>query len=764
MVKSYNDDDVKNDDDYDYSDGFVVRDDEEIEYDAAPPPKKKRRILSDSLPIMTPPVPPPPPFLQPQNAKKIPKFHPPLTLKTKKKPDVADEDPALHDEEKKADEADDEEDEDDEDDEDDDDDEEDDEDDDEDYEPDEKDDIFLILKNSLGFGQFGKNNHIDESYISSIKNADEKNEVSNFVNIVKQTSNEKGTGESFHSMAPEMRSKCLESARQIANKISITSQNNSKIIQLLCSNIPENAKIEIYKHLNFVNDSTEKNKFEIYFNHVMSFPWGRETPNIFNFISEPKKFLQDAKLTLDECVYGHEEGKHSIIKYLSNLIGNNNSQGRVLGFVGPPGIGKTSLVREGISKILSRPFASMSLGGYTDAASLEGYSYTYEGSRPGRIVEIFKTAGCINPIIYLDEVDKIGKEEVVNMLIHLLDPSQNKTFQDRYFGNIDIDLSKVMFILSYNDSFSFSHILRDRITEIRLESFTDSDKISIAENYLVPRICKELNLDLISLHSDVIQKLILEYTSEGGVRKLREKIFDLFSEIKFQQNTNLIAAKPNRRITLKNFEKFIKFKIPISIEKIHTEPRVGLVNGLYCCAELGVGGIIPIHVSWIPSEDLLQLQLTGNLGKIMKESSYVSKIVAWNYIQHKNQKKFLKKWKSGLKEGIHIHCSESSVEKEGPSAGLALTVAIISLFLNTTIKETVGMTGEIDLCGNVMEIGGLREKLFGAKRAGIKLVLFPQNNLKHFDNIVKKYPDLITENFKAIPVKTLEDAIPHIFN
>lgn len=421
----------------------------------------------------------------------------------------------------------------------------------------------------------------------------------------------------------------------------------------------------------------------------------------------------------------------------------------------------TKLIKEGISKILKKPFANMSMGGHSDTGSIEGFSYTYEGSKPGKIVDIITKCGVLDPIIYLDEIDKVGKESVINLLMSIVDPEQNNEFQDKYFGNVDIDLSKITWVLSYNNPNNFSYILRDRITEIKLDGYTENEKIVIAKKFLIPDICNELKIDA-ELNDSTIQNLIRNYTYESGVRKLKQCIYDILSEYNYKhtiKRRKITSNKSKDVITLRTLPKYLIDKEPISPERIHANISIGKINGLYATSA-SLGGIIPIQLNWFPSDKTLDMKLTGNLGKIMKESTSVSITLAWNYISSEMRNKYQEEWKNG-KQGIHIHCSETSMEKEGPSAGTALTVAIVSLLTKTPIRNDIGITGEIDLSGNVLKIGGLRDKLFGAKNAGCSLVLFPESNKENFEKIKKNSPELIDTSFKAIPISTLEEAIEY---
>jgi len=591
-----------------------------------------------------------------------------------------------------------------------------------------------------------------EEFISNLPQS-KKKETQKFANLIEKISTSKNLYESFSDMNKKNRLKCIKTIKELDN------DNTNETIKLLTSNIPNKVKSQIWSKMkNESITSSSDNKFKVWSDQILNFPWDSYSNNILLDSSKSsKQFLNNASLILDNCTYGQREAKHMFIKILAQSISNPNSKGKVVGLIGPAGTGKTRLVKEGISKVLNKPFANISMGGYNDAGSLEGFAYTYEGSRPGRIVDIINQCGVVDPIIYLDEIDKIGKEEVSNVIMHLLDPNQNSTFNDKYFGNIDIDLSKVTWVLSYNSANKLSYILRDRITEIRVKGYTVNEKIIIAENHLIPDICNELNLK-VKVTKDVIKNLIQNYTCESGVRKLKEMLFDIMSEYNFKR-----TIKPTKNtahtINTRNLNKYLLDKHPISMELTHSLSRVGKITGLYA-STISIGGIIPIEVNWFPSDKILDCKLTGNLGKIMTESSQVAITVAWNYLDEETKKEYFKKWETG-KQGFHIHCSEASIQKEGPSAGVALSVCLISLLLDIPISNKVGVTGEINLSGDVMEIGGVRDKLYGAKNAGCTLVLIPDANKKNLEQITKEFPDLQDKNFQVKTIKKLDEALKY---
>ena len=415
---------------------------------------------------------------------------------------------------------------------------------------------------------------------------------------------------------------------------------------------------------------------------------------------------------------------------------------------------------------MGKPFIFISLGGATDASFLEGHSYTYEGSIYGRIVNGLIDAQCMDPIIYFDELDKISKtykgEEITNILIHLTDPIQNTHFRDKYFHGIDIDLSRATLIFSYNNPHNVNPILLDRITSIQTKYLLLSQKIYIAKNYLIPNIIKDIGLsqDDIYIDDDLIEFIINNYTCEGGVRKIKSLLYNIIREFNLKSLLDTITFP--YIINKLDILEILKNKHEVTIDKIHTKNKIGIINGLYAMSDGSHGGIIPIQVYWIPSSKPLEIKATGNLQQVIKESTEVACTLAFNYLTRKKQYKILNDLSEHCK-GLHIHCPSGGTPKDGPSAWTAITVAIYSVLTNNKIKNNIAITGEITLEGTVTEIGGLDNKLEGAKKAGVKLVLFPKGNLKDFKKIKEQNPTLIDKNFKAIPIETIKDAIKYSF-
>ena len=552
--------------------------------------------------------------------------------------------------------------------------------------------------------------------------------------------------------------------------------NKPYLFRALELNIPFKNKSELINKIDQLENSFgsgENQKLLNWVENIFKVPFGiyvKEKITSENSLKTISKYLNKSSNILNNCIYGHENAKNKIMQIIAQNISNNNSNGIVLGIKGPMGNGKTTLVENGISKVLERPFAHISLGGSTDASFLEGHSFTYEGSTYGKIIDILIKSQCMNPIIYFDELDKVSDtprgEEIINILMHLIDPSQNKFFQDKYFCGIDIDVSKCIFIFSYNDSSKINPILWDRITEIETRGFKIKEKIKICREYLIPIIEKDIsfNKDSIIYSDEVLEMIIEDYTLEGGVRKLKEKIYEISREINLKKMKSQQIDNKDLIFPLTIDKSMVKCILndhhTINHVKIHNIHQVGKINGLYAC-DNGTGGLTPIETLFIPSDKKLDLFLTGNQGKIMKESMEVAKTLAWNILPKTIQEKLDLDWEKNGNCGVHINCPEAATPKDGPSAGTAITTALISRLINIPIFNNIAITGEIDLSGNVLEIGGLDSKLYGAKKAGVKKVLISTQNKKDLEKIKKEYPDLIDKNFEVVIIETIWDSLDH---
>jgi len=485
-------------------------------------------------------------------------------------------------------------------------------------------------------------------------------------------------------------------------------------------------------------------------------------------------YTAEIKATLDKAVYGHEKAKRQVERVIGQWINGDidSNTSHVLGFEGNPGIGKTTLAK-GLSDCLkdengvSRPFALIALGGDSNASTLVGHSYTYVGSNFGSIVQILMDKKCMNPIILFDEVDKISKtengKEITGILTHLLDSTQNSCFQDKYFSGIDIDLSKALFILSYNDPESIDKILLDRVHRIKFDSLSIEDKVVIAKKHLLPELYKKMGLeDIIHFDDEVLKFVIEEYTLEPGVRKLKEKLFEIIGEI----NLDILKNNDNDyelpiKITINDIKnKYFKDKREVIVRRVPEEGLVGYANGMYATA-LGNGGTLPIHAKYFPTEHFLELKLTGLQQDVMRESMHVALTVAWNLTSEERKKELRRKYDGeNNKYGVNIHPGDGSVQKDGPSAGGIITAVIYSLLNDVPIKAKTAMTGEIQMSGDITAIGGLNYKILGSIKAGVQEFVYPKENKKDFDEFYEKYKnDDVIKGIKFYEVSHINEAL-----
>lgn len=572
--------------------------------------------------------------------------------------------------------------------------------------------------------------------------------------------------------------------------IDMSSNDKTNMLKILSSLSSSNKMPALFRVLNFDIDSdTKKNiisklmtsnndsgKIKKLADDIMKLPFGEyKGLNLVDLTNKPREifnFLEKLNSNMNESVYGHDEAKKQIINIMAQMIRNPVCNGNVIGLWGPPGTGKTSLIKEGIAKSMERPFVFISLGGAQDGSFLEGHSFTYEGSIYGRIAQALIESKCMNPIIYFDELDKVSNsdrgQEIINLLIHLIDPSQNTLFRDKYFYDINLDLSKVTFIFSFNEPHNINYILRDRITMIETKFLNNNMKLHIASNYLLKEICKDMGIQMkdIIISEDIIIDIINNYTNEGGVRKLKKHLYKIIREINY---SNLTKSKI--------LNKYVKFPYTVSWEvytelfksipkiihlNVHNKDNIGMVNGLWANS-LGQGGVLPIESVLIPSKELMVVKATGSLGEVIKESIEVALSVAWNKLDNDIKLEWMNKWKT-TPECFHIHCPDGSTGKEGPSAGAAMTLTFYSILTNRMVKHNIAMTGEINLRGEVTEIGGLDEKLNAAKRAGAILALVPNNNKIDLENVIKNNPSLIDDNFKVKTVSNINEVIKYALN
>jgi len=511
-------------------------------------------------------------------------------------------------------------------------------------------------------------------------------------------------------------------------------------------NIKNRLKKELSRLESLSQTSPEINIVENYINWLLDLPWSEETVD--------NNDLNIVKANLDKSHYGLQKVKNRIIEYLAVKQMTNSLRGPIICLVGPPGVGKTSLAFS-IASAINRNFVKMSVGGINDEAEIKGHRRTYLGANPGRIIQGMKKAKSINPVFLIDEIDKMTKDikgDPASTLLEVLDPEQNKYFSDNFIEE-DYDLSKVMFIATANYIENIPEPLKDRMEIIELSGYTEFEKLDIAKKHLIPKSIKEHGLkdSNIEFDDDVILFIIRYYTKEAGVRELERLISSTVRKVVMnviKKNDNELKVK----ITKNNIDAYLGKK-KYYFNSNENSYQIGVVNGL---AYTSYGGdTLPIEVSFYKGKG--NLVLTGSLGDVMKESAQI----ALSYIKC-NYEYFNIKYDDLIDNDIHIHVPDGAVPKDGPSAGITLTTALISAFSKLKVPKKIAMTGEITLRGTVLPIGGLKEKSIGAYRNGVKYIFIPKENMRDLEEIPKEIKETITyipvNNYKEV-YKKIKDMI-----
>ena len=509
--------------------------------------------------------------------------------------------------------------------------------------------------------------------------------------------------------------------------------------------MPEPVEKEAYRELERLEAipavSPEYSMTMDYLDWLIELPWSVSTEDSLD--------IDRARQILDEDHYGLDKVKRRIVEFLAVRKLNKEGRGPILCFAGPPGVGKTSL-GQSIARAMGRKFIRISLGGIRDEAAIRGHRRTYIGSMPGRIIRELRRAGSNNPLFMLDEVDKIGQDfqgDPMSALLEVLDPAQNSTFTDHYLG-LPFDLSKVLFIGTANYMAAIEPALRDRMEIIEISGYTHREKLAIAKRYLLPRQLREngLTAEQVQFDDEIVMTIITEYTREAGVRTLERKIGAIC-----RARAAVIARgqQPDPRIRVDDLRTILGPK-EFESEVAASVPIPGVVTGL---AFTPTGGeILFIEATKMPGSG--KLSLTGQLGDVMRESAHAavsiirSRTGAWGVRPD-----------AFSKLDLHVHVPAGATPKDGPSAGVALLVAMTSVLLNRSVDPAIGLTGEITLSGRVLPVGGIREKVIAGHRAGLKTIILPARNEPHLEEI----PIEVREQLNFVLVGTIDDALNYVF-
>ena len=533
--------------------------------------------------------------------------------------------------------------------------------------------------------------------------------------------------------------------KELGNKDDGKSEITEMEEKLAAKNMPEEARKKTEKEIKKLKSmspmSAESAVVRNYIDWMLNLPWGE--------LKEEDNNVNRAREILDQEHFGLEDVKERILEYLAvRSLAGEEGKGTILCLAGPPGVGKTSIAKS-LANSLNRDFVRISLGGVRDEAEIKGHRRTYVGAMPGKIIQALKKASSSNPVVLLDEIDKMSsdfKGDPSAAMLEVLDPEQNKNFGDHYI-EVEYDLSKVMFVMTANDLGAIPGPLRDRMEIIHIAGYTPNEKLEIAKRYLLPKAIKSHGISEypVTISDKMFMRVVRGYTKEAGVRGLERYMNTIARKIATDVVSNNVVIGKKYNVTEKALDKYLG---PVKFDRddIEQTPQVGLVNGL---AWTSVGGeLLNIEVVTVPGNG--KIQVTGKLGEVMQESaraalSWVRAISARIGVDHEFYNK----------NDIHVHVPEGATPKDGPSAGITMATALTSAIAGIPVRQDVAMTGEITLRGRVLPIGGLKEKILAAKQAGVKTVIIPEKNKKDLPQI----PDEIKNGMDIRPVSSAEEVL-----
>ncbi|WGS64204.1 endopeptidase La [Marinitoga aeolica] len=501
--------------------------------------------------------------------------------------------------------------------------------------------------------------------------------------------------------------------------------------------VKEKAKHELSRLEKMSPYSPEANVVRTYIDWIINLPWNRKTTDRLN--------IKDAEKLLNKNHYGLKEPKERILEFLAVRRLSDKPKSPILCFVGAPGVGKTSLGKS-VAEALGRKFGRISLGGMRDEAEIRGHRRTYVGAMPGRIIQLIKRLNVKNPVIVLDEIDKMGisyQGDPAAALLEVLDPEQNNSFIDHYL-EIPFDLSEVIFITTANVLHTIPTALRDRMEIIQIPGYTDAEKYYIAKDYIIPKLLEEhgLNKTQVKINKSALQKIISEYTREAGVRSLERILAKLMRKIALK----IAEGEEKINVKVSNVRDFLGTPPYFRSDKLE-KPEIGVATGM---AWTAYGGEI-LQVETLITSGKGKIIITGKLGDVMKESAQIALTLSKSLIEEMDES-LIEKFSNC---NFHIHVPEGAVPKDGPSAGVTLTTSIVSSLLKKPINNEIAMTGEITLMGKVLPVGGIKEKLLSAYRSGIKEVIIPKDNEKDLEKI----PEEILKKIKVHKVSNIKEVL-----